>query len=261
MSLKSSRDVLTREASQPDLVLRYADGEEGVIDVFRPARANGTPDLIILIHGGFWQATIDRMHARPMAEALRDAGYLVAVPEYRRASQDVPGWPHSFGDLRQVVSSLPGLLSAHDLGFKRTLISGHSAGGHLSLLLAGTESHVDGVVALAPVGDLHEAYRMNLGPGVVPRFMGGSPEELPEAYRDADPAIQLANRRLPATVVLQSVHEEIVPVETNRVLEGAEYDLEILEFNDVGHFDFIDPESAVWPEVRDHILRMSSDGT
>ncbi|MBA3311186.1 MAG: hypothetical protein H0U28_14245, partial [Nocardioidaceae bacterium] len=51
-------EVLTRPAEGPDVVLRYAEHSEAVVDVFWPA-AFGVPEtpsrLVVLFHGGFWR--------------------------------------------------------------------------------------------------------------------------------------------------------------------------------------------------------------
>src|ERR1700710_602152 len=112
----------------PDASLRYDDRADAVIDVHLPA---GPSDrLLFLVHGGFWKAEWDRTQTRPMARALADDGWVVATPEYRRVGAG-GGWPVTGDDVRLALERLPELLA--DLGAEtsRTVVSGHSAGGHL----------------------------------------------------------------------------------------------------------------------------------
>ena len=82
-------EVLTREAEPPDAVVRYADHDCGLIDLFLPHRgsATGRPHephpLVVAIHGGFWHEKWDRTHLRPMANAL-------VGPRVRRGRAGVP---------------------------------------------------------------------------------------------------------------------------------------------------------------------------
>ena len=78
--------VLDRPAPLPDLTLRYGPRPEHVVDLRLPPVVpdRGAP-LIVLIHGGFWRPAYDRTHLGAMGHALATAGYMVAVPEYRRA--------------------------------------------------------------------------------------------------------------------------------------------------------------------------------
>ena len=67
---------------------------------------------MIIIHGGFWLAEWDRMHARPMAAALADAGYVVGSVEYRRiGSPGGGGWPGTFDDIAAAIDELPEMIT------------------------------------------------------------------------------------------------------------------------------------------------------
>src|SRR5262245_64035659 len=79
--------VLTRPAPPPDDVMRFGELEDQVIELWR-AKGDGGRPLVVIVHGGFWRPEYDRLHARPMANALRDAGWDVASIEYRRQPGD-----------------------------------------------------------------------------------------------------------------------------------------------------------------------------
>ena len=243
-------DVLTRPAALPDAVLRYADHEDGVVDVHLPAGPGPHP-LVVLLHGGFWKQAFDRRHNRPMARALVEAGCVVAAPEYRRVS-GAGGWPATGDDVAAAVAALPDLLAGLGVTTTTTTVGGHSAGGHLALWLAGLGTlPVDRVVALAPVADLEVAARERLGDGATQALLGGTPSEAPEAYAAADPMQRLAHAD-PATelVVLHGVADTVVPVGLSRGL-AARFPRVDLREQDCGHFELIDPHSAVWPAVRE----------
>jgi Esterase/lipase len=92
--------VLDRAAPPPDLTLRYGPRPEHVVDLrLPPAVPDRAVPLIVLIHGGFWRPAYDRTHLGPMGHALAAAGYMVAVPEYRRAGMAEEGWTGTFSDI------------------------------------------------------------------------------------------------------------------------------------------------------------------
>ena len=135
------------------------------------------------------------------------------------------------------------------------ILLGHSAGGHLALWCATTMS-ARGVLALAPVADLAEAYRLDLDGGAVSALLGGGPDSVPERYAAADPS-----RRVPLptrTVVIHGALDLQVPVEMSRryvaTAQAAGADIRLVELPEAEHFALIDPESPAWPQVTD-VLR------
>jgi acetyl esterase/lipase len=257
--------VLTRPARLPDLVLRYAGHEDGIVDVHLPDGQAAGP-LLVLLHGGFWRAEWDRRHTRPMAQAFASRGFVVATPEYRRTGAG-GGFPATTDDVLLAVRRLPGLLL--DLGLADpagargapaggptggpagapATVVGHSAGGHLALWLAARDDvSFRRVVALAPVADLRDAYRRDLDGGAVRALMGGGPGEVD--YRPADPATLLARPR-PGGVPVVVLHGDLdrhVPLGHSawaRDRPGVR--LTVLRGAD--HFSLVDPASAAWPAV------------
>jgi acetyl esterase/lipase len=227
----------------PDAVLRYADHDEAVVDVHLPEASSGA--VVVLVHGGFWKAEWDRRHTRPLARRLALDGYVVVTPEYRRVG-DGGGWPTTAGDVRRAVTKLPDLLEAVGVRAARTTLVGHSAGGHLVLWLA-NEVAVDRVVALAPVCDLREAARLELGGRATQAFMGGGPDEVD--YDPADPMVRLAARPAADVVVLHGEGDEDVPIELSRRLVARHRWIRLTTLA-CGHFELIEPEEPACGVVR-----------
>jgi len=101
-----------------------------------PGRA--TP-LIVLIHGGFLAPSPTTARTwDPMGHALAAAGYMVAVPEYRRAGMARRGLD---GNVRRPSSRWPPIGCPASPGHTAPIPAlvtwaGHSAGGHLALWAA-----------------------------------------------------------------------------------------------------------------------------
>ncbi|MEU7803078.1 alpha/beta fold hydrolase [Micromonospora arborensis] len=258
------RAVLTRPAPEPDRTVAYGDHPDQVADLRFPAGVGPARPLVVVLHGGFWRFEYDRRHTGPLAAALAASGYPVAQLEYRRTGQPGGGWPGTLTDVLTGVAELP-VLAAEALPDRVTLappiLIGHSAGGHLALYVAATApATVGGVLALAPVADLAEAYRRDLDSGAVAALLGGGPAEVPDRYAAADPRSLVPTRT--RTVVLHGSEDQQVPAEMSRdfVAEAtaAGSDISLVELPGCEHFGLIDPESAAWPQVL-RVLRSLHD--
>lgn len=241
--------MLRRPGSAPDVVLRYGPRDDQIADLRVPVAVPTA--LIVLLHGGFWRAEWDRIHTRSMADGLAAAGFVVVSPEYARTGGG-GGWPTTFDDVALAVASLPGLVEK-TIGRRdasRAVLVGHSAGGHLALWCA---SHrlpdaYQGVVALAPVADLAEAYRLDLDGGAVAALLGAIPDEAPDRYDLADPC-RLPAPTVPVVVVHGAADVQVPPALSRRYASHAGAQLRVLP--GVQHFELIDPRSVAWPVVLD----------
>ena len=158
----------------------------------------------MVIHGGFWRAEYDRAHTGPLAAALAALGYPVAQLEYRRTGAGAgPRWPATFDDVLAGVAALPRWSPTRRVRAARSPRAA-DPGRSLRRRPAGAlvrgqrpRRRARGVVALAPVADLAEAYRLDLDDGAVAALLGGGPDEagalrrrraaVPIAVTDRDP--------------------------------------------------------------------------
>ncbi|MDH4379165.1 MAG: alpha/beta hydrolase [Vampirovibrionales bacterium] len=108
-----------------------------------------TRPAILMVHGGAWTLGIgSRFDFASHCLYLVRQGYTVATVSYRLLPKHP--YPAAYNDLCDAVGWL-----SHSLG-KPVLLMGHSAGGHLSLLvgLRDTQLSIAGVVSLSAPTDL-----------------------------------------------------------------------------------------------------------
>jgi acetyl esterase/lipase len=262
--MSDAGDALSR-TDAPHLTLRYGDLPDQVVDVRLPASEERRP-LVVVVHGGFWKAEFDRAHAGPQSVGLADAGYVVATVDYRRVGQRGGGWPGTFDDLAALTDAVPSLLAdarPDRVDISRTVLVGHSAGGHLAAWAAARHRlppesawHRDdpldvGVVSLGGVLDLEASERLGLGGHAARALLDGSPRRQPDRYALTNPAALVpTGGRL---VAVHGADDEIVPITLSRryvdLALAAGDPAELVEIAGCGHFELIDPLSAAWPAV------------
>lgn len=272
----SVREAVTQPRLPADHRFHYGPGPVQFGDLRLPDGAGPYP-VVVLIHGGCWQARYDLHLMDAMAQRLTGIGLATWNLEFRRDGHESGGWPGTFQDIVLGVRYLVGLATRFELDLERVVVVGHSSGGHLALWLAGRAADVDqrvvggrrlrilSIVALAPVADLLAVEaRAELGcHGAVRSFMRASSIEQPERYRLASPA-QMPGAST-AQVVISGGRDEIIPTSHVRdYVRGAvsrAVPVRHIEIDSAGHFELITPESAEWTIVEHEILSALSSET
>ncbi|MFF4208619.1 alpha/beta hydrolase [Streptomyces sp. NPDC001796] len=286
----------------PDSTALYGDHPDQVIDFYAPrqtepagaAAVPGLAPLVVLLHGGAWRAPYDRRHISPFADFLARRGFAVASVEYRRGalipsqadgsadaesgagggSGPVAGrWPDTFDDVAAAFDALPGLVreALPQADPRRTVITGHSAGGHLALWTAARHvlptdcpwrtdrpAPLRGVVVLAPIADFHVAEKLDVCGGAAVQLLGGR-DRFEERRPYADPALLLPTGI--ATTLVQGRTDVVVPQAVAEAYAeaaakaGEVVGLTLLE--GVGHFPLIDPAADACAVVAEEIAQLA----
>jgi acetyl esterase/lipase len=249
-------DILQLPPPPADARISYGTDPNQFGEIRLP-KMKGPSPLVVNIHGGFWRAKYDLTHAGHLCAALTAKGLATWNVEYRRVGNAGGGWPGTFEDVRNAYRLVPRLVKRYNLDSAKVLVMGHSAGGQLALCLAAYEASLKHVISLAGVVDLQQAWELHLSNNAVVDFLGGTPNEIPEHYREADPW-QLRVSRATAQWLIQGVEDKVVPPyfsrnyteEKKKRGEAVHY----LETSAAGHFDLIDPRSKAWPGVENTVL-------
>jgi acetyl esterase/lipase len=247
----SSADILTAQPP-PDADVRLAYGDSPIQfgDLRLPA-GDGPHPLVVVVHGGYWQAIYNLTHAGHLCVDLADHGIATWNVEYRRIGDPGGGHPGTIDDVAAAFAFVRELGRRYPLDLDRVAAFGHSAGGHLALL-AGERSDLPlrGVVSAAGVVDLHETHRRGDDKGLIVRLLGGGPDELPDRWREASP-----RQRLPLGLrQVLAVGTADVHCEPNEgyaeATRAAGDEVELITFDGAGHFELIDPAAAEWQVLR-----------
>lgn len=114
----------------------YGDHEQQNLDLYIPKDNDGTIGLALFIHGGAWVRGDKSYYSRDTLQYVsEDLGYAAAAINYRYVSADT-----SFNDLLDDVGASLQFIKekGEEVGvnINKVLLTGISAGGHLSLMYA-----------------------------------------------------------------------------------------------------------------------------
>lgn len=128
------RSAAFRAARGGLIDLPYGPGRNERLDLF-PAAERGAP-LLVFIHGGYWRA-LDKSGFSCLAEPYLDAGMAVAMLNYELAPAVRVG--DIVQQVRRAIAFLVRSAAAHGHEGGGILVSGHSAGGHLTAMALATD--------------------------------------------------------------------------------------------------------------------------
>ncbi len=258
--------------ARPPIELAYGPRRDHRGDLRLPSGPGPHP-VVVLLHGGFWRDPWQRDLMDGAAADLAGRGYATWNVEYRRVGSG-GGWPATLADVAAAVDAVAGLAGDHPVDPGRTLLLGHSAGGHLALWAAARDRLPEGApggdpmvpavaaVALAPVADLATAHGAGLGDDAVDDFLRRGPDAGPERYAAASPS-ELLPLGVPQ-VLVHGTADDLVPVEHSRRYVAAASasgdDVSLVELPGADHFDLINPRSKQFEAVRAAVDRVTPLG-
>ncbi len=218
----------------------------------------GPQPTIFDIHGGPEAHDVDAFH--PRAQAWVDHGWTVVLVNYRGSDGYGKAW-------RDAIVGNPGLTELEDLlalrdhlvtagvaDPERLVLSGRSWGGYLTLLGLGTQPAAWSLgVAVVPVADYVAAFEDEMEPlkAYDRALFGGSPAEVPDAYRARSPITFVDDVTVPV-LVLAGENDPRCPIrQIGNYLEALRDKAKAYEVYryDAGHGSLVVDESIRQVEV------------
>lgn len=203
------RDVVYTPAGWPETLKA---------DLYLPQGMGAARPAVLLIHGGGWAAPDRREQMASIAERVAARGYVVMNATYRFAPQY--RYPAPFEDLREALQWLRAHAAQHQVDPTRIAAMGYSAGGHLAALLGVVDGpaavRVQAVVDGAGPTDLAK-YK---GGKLVPQFLGGTQQEVPQQFVAASP-ISYVTADDPPVFLYHGTADVLVPDDHSRDFKAA----------------------------------------
>lgn len=188
----------------------YADRDVAGVHAFVAEPPRGRPHpTIFIVHGG--PEANDRDEFSPGVQAWVDHGFAVVLVNYRGSTGYGKAW-------RDAIRGRPGLTELEDVAKvrdalvadgladpRRLVLSGGSWGGYLTLLGLGTQAEAWALgIAGVPIGDYVAAFEDEMEP--LKRYdaalFGGTPDQVPEVYRERNPITYVERVRAPVLMLV-----------------------------------------------------------
>lgn len=116
------------------LNLSYGNHERQVLDLYLPKETTSA-GLILFIHGGCWEAGDKSTYQRECEKWCESKGYATATINYRYISETSSG-ENILNDIGSGLEKIKNFAQGKNINIEKVLLTGSSAGGHLSLLYA-----------------------------------------------------------------------------------------------------------------------------
>jgi acetyl esterase/lipase len=189
------------------------DGQPLTLDVYQPVERGRYP-IVVQIYGGAWQRGQPGDNSG-FASLLASSGYVVIAVDYRHAPRYK--WQAQMADIDTSLMWVRDHAAQYDGDTSRVVLMGRSAGAHLAMLAAYRTPavRVRGVVSYYGPVFLADAFEHPPSPDPLHvrdteiAFLGGTPDQVPEAYAAASP-VTYANRALPPTLLVYGRRDHIV---------------------------------------------------
>jgi acetyl esterase/lipase len=213
-----------------DIVYSRVAGLDLKLDIYRGAEAPNNCPVVLQIHGGAWIVGTKNEQGIPLIHKLARRGWVCVSADYRLS----PGatFPDHLIDIKRAIAWIREHIAEYGGDPERLVVTGGSAGGHLSSLVAltandsryqpGFESVDTSVLACVPFYGVYDFTNRHgtfqhggLAEILEQQVMKASLDEDREAYELASPLSRI-HADAPPFMVLHGNRDTLAPVEDAR---------------------------------------------
>jgi acetyl esterase/lipase len=246
--------------------IAYGRYKETVLDIFQPkGSSNAKRPGVIVIHGGGWTGGTKEGHSQETCLRYVAKGFVCADVEYRLAK--VATAPAAVTDVLDAAHWFEEQAKKYDVDTKRIVVTGGSAGGHLSLMVGmtpksaklGPPAKIAAVVNFYGITDVADQLS---GPNMRDYAVAWVPEQsgrLELAARVSP--MKYVRKGLPPILTIHGDADQTVPyehgVKLTKALRDSGDDAELVSVPQGGHGfpkateDEI-YEQNIWPFLKKH---------
>lgn len=132
--------------------LEYGSHERQVMDLYLPENNDGEVGLVLMIHGGAWIAGDKNGYKSALQVACNELGYAAAAINYRYIGEGVT--LHNIADdIEAALGAIKEKGIEKGININKVLLTGSSAGAHLSMFYAYSRADVSPIAPAAVVSD------------------------------------------------------------------------------------------------------------
>ena len=265
---KRPETVLTETESYYSYVnLEYGDHERNYLDLTIPKGDNVPGGIILYIHGGGWIAGEKEVYVDTM-KFTAERGYICAAINYRYANGKKVTLDEILDDIDAALDKIKLVCNERGITVDRVLLTGGSAGGHLSLMYAYTRKDT---APLSPVAAISysgptDLYDPNFYTTVYEREMKNmiskvsganivkkNIDDAKDALLEASP-ISYVNESTVPTILCHGTVDDIVPYSNatslHELLCSYGVECELITFDNSGHGLESDAEATEYADKR-----------
>lgn len=243
---------------------RFGDAARQVSDLWLPT-GDRREGLVVLVHGGGYQAGTDRRDLNNHVSDLVGRGWPVLNADYRGVG-DGGGWTGTFTDVGTAVDMAAEAAAQYSLPLDKVLVMGHSAGGHLAMWAAarrnlpagapGADPRVVPAFAGSMSGVLHpSALGTPEGDQNVVAVFGGTVTDVDQHYALGDPT-RLVPLRIPVFAIHGTADDTVPPSQSQEFADAATAAGDTVTFQLFEGATHVDPlyvGEAMWGTARSWI--------
>ncbi|MBY0373965.1 MAG: alpha/beta hydrolase [Bryobacteraceae bacterium] len=263
-----STALLHAQAAGDEKNVAYDSFAETKLDVLMPKSGGGAKrPAVIFIHGGGWVGGAKENVVQNFCARYLDKGFVVFNVEYRLAKVALA--PAAVTDVLKAAEWVRRNANKYGVDDRKIVVSGDSAGGHLSLMVGmtpknagiGPSGRVGAVVNFYGITDVLDVLegpnRQNYAVGWIP----DATTDRREAARKVSP-MTYVRKGLPPIFTIHGSADTVVPYDhgimLTKALRDEKNDAEMMSITNGGHGDFLkDPKQgeAVWAAIWEFLAK------
>ena len=210
-------------------------GKRGLLDIYTPVTQGARRPVLLHVHGGAWMMGHKSHQGQPLLHRMVELGWVGVSINYRLAPRDA--YPAQIVDVKKAIAWVKTHIEEYGGDPDCIVVTGGSAGGHLSLLAGLTAGHADwqtgfegvdtavqGVLAMYPVVDLTNRHgirqQARMDGFISQKIIQQTREAAPEVFEDGSPISWIHREGVaesaPPFCIVQGTHDSLVWVEEVR---------------------------------------------